>query len=79
VRSRARRQEVTLVVHDDGPVGLDGVKVCFDDDRVVSDAGVALIATLAGRLGLEGLVARAVCGCVRIVRVRPTRAGRSWP
>jgi hypothetical protein len=28
----------------------------FDDDRVVSDAGVALVVTLAGRLGIEGLV-----------------------
>jgi hypothetical protein len=37
-----------LVVHDDGPVGLDGVRVCFDDDRVVADAGIALVATLAG-------------------------------
>lgn len=56
------------MVHDDGPVGLDGMRVCFDDDRVVSDAGIALVATLAVRLGLEALVAR----CVRL---RPDRPG----
>jgi hypothetical protein len=64
----ARRQEVTFVVHDDGPVGLDGVRVVFDDDRVVSDAGLALVATLAGRLGIEALAQR-------LVRLRPDRPG----
>src|SRR5438445_5184521 len=49
------------MVHDDEPVGLDGVHVTFDDERVVSDAGVALVATLAGRLGIERLVGRFVC------------------
>jgi hypothetical protein len=65
--SRGLRQEVTLMVHDDGPVGLDGVRVRFDDERVVSDAGIALAATLAARLGLEALVGR----CVRLRRDRP--------
>ena len=37
------------------------MRVCFDDDRVVSDAGIALVATLAVRLGLEALVARFAC------------------
>jgi hypothetical protein len=46
-------QEVTFVVHDDAAVGLDGVNVVFDDERVVSDAGVVLVATLAERLGIE--------------------------
>jgi hypothetical protein len=41
------------VVHDDERVGLDGLRVCFDDERSVSDAGVMLVATLAGRLGIE--------------------------
>ena len=27
------------MVQDDGPVGLDGVRVVFDDRRAVSDAG----------------------------------------
>jgi hypothetical protein len=62
------------MVHDGGPVGLDGVRVCFDDDRIVSDAGIALVATLAGRLGLEGLIGR----CVRLRADRPgaANAGR---
>ncbi len=48
------------MVHDDEPVGLDGVRVVFDDERVVSDAGITLIATLAERLGIERLVGRLV-------------------
>jgi len=56
------------MVHDGGPVGLDGVEVEFDDERVVSDAGVALAATLAGRLGIEALVGR-------LVGLRPDRPG----
>ena len=56
------------MVHDDRPVGLDGVEVRFDDERVVSDAGIALAATLAARLGIEGLVDR-------FVRLRPERPG----
>jgi hypothetical protein len=44
------------VVHVDGPVGLDGVAVAFDDERAVADAGIVLAATLAGRLGIEALV-----------------------
>src|ERR1019366_9569372 len=50
----ARRQEVTLMVHDDGPVGLDDLRVAFDDERAVSDAGIALAATLAARLVAGG-------------------------
>jgi|GEM_PF-6113951 len=46
------------MVHDP----LDAVKVEFDDERAVSNAGVLLVATLAGRLGLEGLVG----DCVRL-------------
>ena len=56
------------MVHDDGPVGLDGVQVCFDDERVVSDAGFMLVATLAGRLGIEALAQR-------FVRLRPKLPG----
>ena len=44
------------MVHADGPVGLDGVAVEFDDERAVADAGIVLVATLAGRLGIEALV-----------------------
>src|SRR3954453_6868978 len=62
------------MVQDDGPVGLDGVRVCFEDQRVVSDAGIALVATLAGRLGVEALPGR----LVRLRRDRPgaANAGR---
>ena len=62
------------MVHDDGAVGLDGLQVVFDDERVVSGAGIALVATLAERLGIEGLVAR----LVRLPRDRPgaANAGR---
>jgi hypothetical protein len=62
------------MVHDDGPAGLDGVRVKFDDERVVSDAGIALVATLAGRLGIEALAKR----FVRLRRDRPgaANAGR---
>src|SRR4051794_4090955 len=44
------------MVHADGPVGLDGIAVCFDDERAVADAGMVLPATLAQRLGVEALV-----------------------
>ncbi|MGH2904992.1 MAG: IS1380 family transposase [Solirubrobacteraceae bacterium] len=43
------------MVQDDKLFGLDGVEAVFDDERVVSDAGVALVATLANRLGIEAL------------------------
>jgi hypothetical protein len=56
------------VVHDDAAVGLDGLEVVFDDERVVSDAGIVLVATLVQRLGIEDL-ARG------LVRLRPDRAG----
>ena len=45
------------MVKDDRPIGLDGMQVKFDDERLVSDAGVALPATLAARLGIEDLAA----------------------
>lgn len=48
------------MVQDDGSVGLDRVEVCFDDPRAVSDAGIVLVATLAGRLGIEALTQRFV-------------------
>src|SRR5204863_7764553 len=62
------------MVHDDEPVGLDGLQVVFDDERVVSDAGIARVATLAQRLGIERLAGR----LVRLRRERPgaANAGR---
>ena len=58
------------MVQDDGPLGLDGVGVAFDDERVVSDAGIVLVATLVGRLGIEALAQR----LVRLGRDRPGAA-----
>ena len=61
------------MVDDGGPVGLDGVQVAFDDERVVSDAGIMLVATLAERLQIEDFVDE----CVRLgVRGAASRAGR---
>ena len=62
------------MVHDDAAVGLDGVEVVFDDERLVSDAGIALVATLAGRLGIEALVGRFVT--LRRDRPGAANAGR---
>ncbi len=56
------------MVQDDGAVGPDGVRVEFDDERIVADAGVVLVATLAQRLGIEALA-----GC--LVRPRRDRPG----
>jgi hypothetical protein len=63
-----------LRVQDDEAVGLDGLRVEFDDERVVCDAGVMLVATLAERLGIEALAQR----LVRLRRDRPgaANAGR---
>ncbi len=62
------------MVQDDKPVGPDGVQVRFDDERVVCDAGVMLVATLAERLGVEALAQQ----LVRLRRDRPgaANAGR---
>jgi Transposase DDE domain group 1 len=62
------------MVQDDEAVGLDGLRVEFDDERVVSDAGVTVVATLAQRLGIEALAGR----LVRLRRDRPgaANAGR---
>jgi hypothetical protein len=49
-----------MVVQEDERVGLDGLRVVFDDERLVSGAGIALVATLVGRLGIEALVGRFV-------------------
>src|SRR3954451_8066061 len=68
VAAEASSQEVTFMVQDDERVGLDGLQVCFDDERVVSDAGVMLVATLCERLGIEALAGQ-------VVRLRRDRPG----
>jgi hypothetical protein len=59
------RQEVTRMVHDaadvpEGPASLDSVKVQFNEERLISDAGLLVTATLAERLGIEELVNESV-------------------
>ena len=72
MRSRALGQEVTLVVDANESVGLDRMRVVFDEERLVSDAGIVLVATVAVRLGVEALIER-------LVRLRPERPGASRP
>ncbi|MGH7733261.1 MAG: IS1380 family transposase [Gemmatimonadales bacterium] len=53
------------MVHDaadvpTGPENLDSVGVRFDEERLVSDAGLLLTASLADRLGIEELVNESV-------------------
>jgi len=53
------------MVHDradvpSGPASLDSVRVAFDEQRLISDAGLLVIATLAQRLGVEELVNESV-------------------
>jgi hypothetical protein len=43
-----------------GPVNLDAVGVVFNEERLISDAGLLLTATLADRLGIEQLVNESV-------------------
>lgn len=43
-----------------GPASLDSVRVAFDEQRLVSDAGLLLTATVAERLGIEQLVNESV-------------------
>lgn len=48
------------MVQDAGPVGLDHLRVAFDDRRAVSDAGIVLVATLAERFGIAAVAERFV-------------------
>jgi len=54
--SRGLRQEVTRVVNDRLGVALDRLRVEFDDERAVANAGLLLPATVAGRLEIERLI-----------------------
>jgi Transposase DDE domain group 1 len=57
----ALNQEVThMVKASAGSVRPDSVGVEFDDERLIANAGLLLIATLSRRLGIESLVDRAV-------------------
>jgi Transposase DDE domain group 1 len=59
---------VTRVSH-----GIDRVAVVFDDDSLVANAGLLLVATLVVRLGLEALVNSTVVLAGRIGGARPGR------
>jgi len=53
------------MVHDPadvpaGPASLDAVRVQFDEQRLISNAGLMVTATLAERLGIEQLVNESV-------------------
>ena len=53
------------MVHDgadvpEGPINFDVVRVTFDEERLISDAGLLLTASLADRLGIEELVNESV-------------------
>jgi hypothetical protein len=53
------------MVHDpadvsEGPASLDAVRVQFDEQRLISNAGLMVTATLAERLGIEQLVNESV-------------------
>jgi len=43
-----------------GPENLDQVRVRFDEEKLISDAGLLMTATLAERLGIEELVNESV-------------------
>ena len=53
------------MVHDgtdvpEGPANLDSVRVVFDEQRLVSNAGLSVTSTLADRLGIEEVVNESV-------------------
>ena len=65
------------MVHDladvpEGPASLDSVQVRFDERRLISNAGLLVTATLAGRLGVEELVNESVW-------LDPRRPGAALP
>ena len=57
------------MVQDDEPVGLDGSEVEFDDERVVSDAGIAARRDARAAAGDRG------AGAASLVRLRRDRPG----
>lgn len=53
--------------------GLDRVRATFDDESLVADAGLILVATLVARLGLEALIDTTVRLVGRVGGARPGR------
>ncbi len=61
---------VTRVSH-----GIDRVDVIFDEPNLVANAGLLLVATLTGRLGLEALIDSTVRLVGRVGGARPGPQG----
>jgi hypothetical protein len=61
------------MVNDRAGVVLDRLRVEFDDERAIANAGLLLPATLAGRLGIEALVDETVDLGGRPAAARPGR------
>jgi len=61
------------MVNDRAGVVLDRLRVEFDDERAVANAGLLLPASLAGRLGIEALVDETVDLGGRPAAARPGR------
>ena len=53
--------------------GIDRVEVTFDDDTLVANAGLLLVASLSARLGLEALINQTVRLVGRVGGARPGR------
>ncbi len=53
--------------------GIDRIDVTFDDPNLVANAGLLLVATLTGRLGLEALIDQTVRLVGRVGGCRPGR------
>lgn len=53
--------------------GIDRVRATFDDESLVADAGLILVATLVARLGLESLIDTTVKLVGRVGGARPGR------
>jgi hypothetical protein len=53
--------------------GIDRIEVTFDDPNLVANAGLILVATVAGRLGLEALIDRTVRLAGRVGGALPGR------
>lgn len=53
--------------------GIDRVRAIFDEESLVTDAGLILIATLVARLGLESLIDTTVRLVDRVGGARPGR------
>jgi hypothetical protein len=62
-----------MVMDEQPVVKVDSLRVEFDDERLVSDAGLMLPASLAGRLGVEALVNETVDLSGRTGGVSPGR------